>query len=360
MKIAPLYHALSATTWCNPRIVHTGQHYDFNMSDAFFRDLGLPDSHYNLGIGSGSHAEQTGNVMIAYEKVCLENPPDGIVVVGDVNSTAACAMVGTKLWIPVMHLEAGLRSGDRRMPEEINRLVTDAIADLLWTPSADADANLLREGVDKNKIDLIGNIMIDSFEMLRSKIESSGARKSLGLKSEKYGIVTLHRPSNVDDADTLRSIVDSLEEIAADIRLIFVSHPRTMKNLQRFALRDRLQEIDGIDLLDPIPYIDFMNIVTGAALTITDSGGLQEETTYLGIPCLTMRENTERPITVTQGTNKLVSHHELLPCVRKILAGEWSKGSCPPLWDGQAAGRAVLSLEKRLSRPGAFSRAPAG
>jgi UDP-N-acetylglucosamine 2-epimerase (non-hydrolysing) len=359
MKIAPLFHALSATDWCEPRIVHTGQHYDFNMSDAFFRDLELPDSHYNLGIGSGSHAEQTGNVMIAYEKVCLDNAPDGIVVVGDVNPTAACAMVGTKLWIPVVHLEAGLRSGDRRMPEEINRLVTDAIADLLWTPSADADANLLREGVDKNKIDLIGNIMIDSFEMLRSKIESSGARESLGLKSEKYGILTLHRPSNVDDADSLRSIVDSLEEIAADIRLIFVSHPRTMKNLKRFGLLDRLQEINGIDLLDPMPYIDFMNIVTGAALAITDSGGLQEETTYLGIPCLTMRENTERPITVTQGTNKLVSHQELLHCVRKILAGEWSKGSCPPLWDGKAASRAALSLEKRLSHPGAFSRAPA-
>jgi UDP-N-acetylglucosamine 2-epimerase (non-hydrolysing) len=359
MKIAPLYHALSATSWCDPRIVHTGQHYDFNMSDAFFRDLGLPDSHYNLGIGSGSHAEQTGNVMIAYENICLENAPDGIVVVGDVNPTAACAMVGTKLWIPVVHLEAGLRSGDRRMPEEINRLVTDAIADLLWTPSADADANLLREGVDKNKIDLIGNIMIDSFEMLRSKIESSGARESLGLKSAKYGILTLHRPSNVDDADSLRSIVDSLEEIAADIRLIFVSHPRTMKNLQRFGLLDRLQEINGIDLLDPMPYIDFMSIVTGAALAITDSGGLQEETTYLGIPCLTMRENTERPITVTQGTNKLVSHQELLHCVRKILAGEWSKGSCPPLWDGKAASRAALSLEKCLSHPGAFSRAPA-
>ncbi len=360
MKIAPLYHALSATDWCDPRIVHTGQHYDFNMSDAFFRDLELPNSHYNLGIGSGSHAEQTGNVMIAYEKVCLDNAPDGIVVVGDVNPTAACAMVGTKLWIPVVHLEAGLRSGDRRMPEEINRLVTDAIADLLWTPSADADANLLREGVDKNKIVLIGNIMIDSFEMLRSKIESSGARESLGLKSGKYGVLTLHRPSNVDDADSLRSIVDSLEEIATDIRLIFVSHPRTMKNLQRFGLLDRLQEIDGIDLLDPMPYIDFMNIVTGAALTITDSGGLQEETTYLGIPCLTMRENTERPITVTQGTNKLVGHQELLHCVRKILAGEWSKGSCPPLWDGQAASRAVSSLEKHLSHPDAFSRAPAG
>jgi UDP-N-acetylglucosamine 2-epimerase (non-hydrolysing) len=359
MKIAPLYHALTATSWCDPQIVHTGQHYDFNMSDAFFRDLGLPDSHYYLGVGSGSHAEQTGNVMVAYEKVCIEDPPDGIVVVGDVNSTAACAMVGTKLWIPVVHLEAGLRSGDRRMPEEINRLVTDAIADLLWTPSADADANLLREGVDKDKIDLIGNIMIDSFEMLRSKIESSGARESLGLKSGKYGILTLHRPSNVDDSDILRSIVESLQEIAADIHLIFVSHPRTMKNLQRFGLLDRVRETEGIDLLEPIPYIDFMNIVTGAALTITDSGGLQEETTYLGIPCLTMRENTERPITVTQGTNELVSHQELLPCVRRILAGEWAKGSCPPLWDGHTAGRAVSSLERRLSRPGAFSRGPA-
>jgi UDP-N-acetylglucosamine 2-epimerase (non-hydrolysing) len=345
---APLHHALAETDWCAPKIVHTGQHYDFNMSDAFFRDLGLPDPHYHLGIGSGSHAEQTGNVMIAYEKVCVDAPPDGIVVVGDVNSTAACAIVGTKLWIPVVHLEAGLRSGDRRMPEEINRLVTDAIANLLWTPSADADENLVREGVNKKNIDLIGNIMIDSFEMLRSKIESSSARESLGLKPEKYGILTLHRPSNVDNADTLRSIVDALEEISTDIRLIFVSHPRTMKNLQRFGLLERFQNIDGIDLLAPIPYIDFMNIVTGAALAITDSGGLQEETTYLGIPCLTMRENTERPITVTLGTNKLVSHQELLPCVRKILEGDWPKGSCPPLWDGKAAHRATLSLQKRL------------
>lgn len=349
MKIAPLYHALSATDWCDPRIVHTGQHYDFNMSDAFFRDLGLPDSHYHLGIGSGSHAEQTGNVMIAYEKVCIDAPPDGIVVVGDVNSTAACAMVGTKLWIPVIHLEAGLRSGDRRMPEEINRLVTDAIADLLWTPSADADENLEREGVHKDKIELIGNIMIDSFELLRSKIEASAARETLGLKTEEYGILTLHRPSNVDDADKLSSIVNALEEIAADIRLVFVSHPRTMKNLQAFGLLDQLEGIDGIDLLEPIPYIDFMNIVTGARLTITDSGGLQEETTYLRIPCLTMRENTERPITVTQGTNKLVDHGELLPCVRKILDGNWPKGSCPPLWDGKAAQRAARSLEKHLT-----------
>lgn len=348
MKIAPLYHALSATDWCDPRIVHTGQHYDFNMSDAFFRDLGLPDSHYNLGIGSGSHAEQTGNVMIAYEKVCIDAPPDGIVVVGDVNSTAACAMVGAKLWIPVVHLEAGLRSGDRRMPEEINRLVTDAIADVLWTPSADADANLLHEGVDEKKIELIGNIMIDSFELLRDKIESSSARQSLGLEPERYGILTLHRPSNVDDADKLRGIIDALEKIAANIDLVFVSHPRTMKNLKKFNLLDRLNAITGVELLDPLPYIDFMNIVTGAGLAITDSGGLQEETTYLGIPCLTLRENTERPITVTLGTNRLVDHKQLLPYVTKLLEGDWPQGSCPPLWDGKAAQRAARSLENHL------------
>jgi UDP-N-acetylglucosamine 2-epimerase (non-hydrolysing) len=348
MKIAPLYHALAATDWCDPKIVHTGQHYDFNMSDAFFRDLGLPDADYHLGVGSGSHAEQTGNVMIAYEKVCIDTEPDGIVVVGDVNSTAACAMVGTKLWIPVIHLEAGLRSGDRRMPEEINRLVTDAIADLLWTPSADADANLVREGVDKDKIDLIGNIMIDSFELLRSRIESSDARRSLGLKLKQYGVLTLHRPSNVDAANKLSSIVDALEKIAVEVHLVFVSHPRTMKNLQRFDLLDRLSAIDRIDLLEPISYIDFMNIVTGATLAITDSGGLQEETTYLGIPCLTLRENTERPITVSQGTNKLVNHKELLPCVRRILAADWPKGSCPPLWDGKTADRAAQSLRRLL------------
>ncbi len=228
MKIAPLYHALAATDWGDPQIVHTGQHYDFNMSDAFFRDLGLPAPAFNLGVGSGSHAEQTGGVMIAYEKVCTDNQPDWIVVVGDVNSTAACAMVGTKLWIPVVHLEAGLRSGDRRMPEEINRLVTDAIADVLWTPSADADENLLREGVSKDKIDLIGNIMIDSFEMLREKIENSKSRETYGLGNDQYAVLTLHRPSNVDDPDKLLSFVDTLEKIATDIRLVFVAHPRTI------------------------------------------------------------------------------------------------------------------------------------
>jgi UDP-N-acetylglucosamine 2-epimerase (non-hydrolysing) len=348
MKIAPLYHALAATDWCEPQIVHTGQHYDYNMSDAFFRDLGLPDPAFHLGVGSGTHAEQTGGVMIAYERVCLEEHPDWIVVVGDVNSTAACAMVGTKLWIPVVHLEAGLRSGDRRMPEEINRLVTDSIADLLWTPSPDADENLLREGVAPEKIDLIGNIMIDSFELLRDRIESSRAKQELRLSDEAYGLLTLHRPSNVDRPEALLAIVEALEAIAADLRLVFVSHPRTMKNLERFNLLERLKSIANIDLLGPMPYIDFMNVATGARLIITDSGGLQEETTYLGIPCLTMRENTERPITVAQGTNMLVGAADLPAQVRVVLSGKWKKGSRPLFWDGQTAARAVRSLEKRI------------
>lgn len=347
MKVAPLYHALKATDWCEPRIVHTGQHYDANMSDAFFRDLGLPAPAFHLGVGSGSHAEQTGGVMIAYEKVCTQARPDWIVVVGDVNSTAACAMVGTKLWIPVVHLEAGLRSRDRRMPEEINRLVTDAIADVLWTPSADANENLLAEGIPEAKIDLIGNIMIDSFELLRDSIERSDSRDRLGLDGADYALLTLHRPSNVDRADTLTAIVDALEAIAADLRLVLVAHPRTMKNLKKFDLDRRLKGIANVDLLEPLPYIDFMKIVTGARLVITDSGGLQEETTYLGIPCLTMRENTERPITVTQGTNRLVTARDLPEQVSRILRGDWREGKVPPLWDGHAAERAVQCLKKR-------------
>ena len=348
MKIAPLYHALKATQWCEPKIVHTGQHYDFNMSDAFFRDLGLPEADFHLGVGSGSHAEQTGGVMIAYEKVCVENRPDWIGVAGDVNSTVACAIVGAKLWIPVAHLEAGLRSGDRRMPEEINRLLTDSIADLLWTPSVDGDDNLLREGIAREKIDRIGNIMIDSFEMLRDRIEASSAREDLNISATDYGVLTLHRPSNVDTPEALTKIVDALETISKDVRLIFSSHPRTQKNLKKFGLLSRLQKADGIQIIDPVPYIDFMNLVTGARFVVTDSGGLQEETTYLGIPCVTLRENTERPITVEQGTNRLIDASGLLPSVGAILGGKWTRGTCPPLWDGHAAERAVQSLRKRL------------
>lgn len=348
MKVAPLYHALQSTDWCDVHIIHTGQHYDVNMSDVFFRDLGLPKPAYHLGVGSGSHAEQTGGVMIAYEKVCLADRPDWIVVVGDVNSTVACSLVGTKLWIPVAHLEAGLRSRDRQMPEEINRLVTDAIADLLWTPSADANANLQSEGVSSDKIDLIGNIMIDSFEMLRERIEASTAQETLGLDTENYALVTLHRPSNVDQPETLRPISEQLMSAAGQLRVVFVAHPRTIKNLKQFGLFEQIAATPNFRLLEPLPYIDFMNVVTGAKAVITDSGGLQEETTYLDIPCLTLRENTERPVTVTQGTNRLVNAASLAKHLAKALAGDWHRGTCPPLWDGQAALRAVTSLKARL------------
>ena len=349
MKVAPLYHALKAASWAEPLLVHTGQHYDHNMSDAILQDLGIPNPDFHLGVGSGSHAEQTGGVMIAYEKLCMEHRPDWIVVVGDVNSTAACTQVGTKLWIPVVHLEAGLRSGDRTMPEEINRLITDAIADVLWTPSADADENLLGEGVSADKIDLIGNIMIDSFEMLRDKIEASTARDELGLTSGQYALVTLHRPSNVDSMESLDPLVNALVDASKSLPVIFVAHPRTIAGLEKFDLKEKLEAADNVTLLEPLPYIRFMNVVTGARLVITDSGGLQEETTYLDIPCLTLRENTERPITVTQGTNKLVSAGNLAEHLSQVLAGNWPNGVCPPLWDGQTATRAVESLRRRNS-----------
>ena len=348
MKVGPLFHALKDTDWADPILVHTGQHYDFNMSDAFFQDLRLPTPGHHLGIGSGTHAEQTGNVMIAYEKVCEKDRPDWIIVVGDVNPTAACAMVGTKLWIPVVHLEAGLRSGDRRMPEEINRLVTDAIADVLWTPSPDADENLTNEGVDKNRIDLIGNIMIDSFEMLRDKINASSTRQDLGLTAKEYGLVTLHRPSNVDQIDTLAPIVDVLATASKRLPLVFVAHPRTIASLDKLGLKDKLTNEGNIQLLEPLSYINFMNVVTGAKVVITDSGGLQEETTYLDIPCLTMRDNTERPITISQGTNRLVKADNLIANLDKVLAGDWPHGVCPPLWDGKAATRAVESLKRKI------------
>ena len=348
MKVAPLYHALKATDWADPKIIHTGQHYDVNMSDVFFQNLNLPEPAHHLEVGSGTHAQQTGGVMIAYEKVCQEDRPDWIIVVGDVNSTAACAQVGAKLWIPVVHLEAGLRSGDRQMPEEINRLITDAIADVLWTPSADADENLLSEGVSKDKIDLIGNIMIDSFEMMRDQIASANTRAELGLEKDSYALVTLHRPSNVDELSDLQPIVDKLVQISKKIPIVFVAHPRTIKSLEKFGIKKQLESSDQIKLLDPLPYVQFMNVVTGSKLIITDSGGLQEETTYLGIPCLTMRENTERPITISQGTSRLVRADNLADNVDEILAGHWPSGICPPLWDGKTAGRAVECLRRRI------------
>lgn len=364
VKIAPLYHALRQAPWCRPIIVHTGQHYDNNMSDAFFRDLRLPPPDVHLGVGSGSHAEQTGGVMVAYENVASRERPDWIIVVGDVNSTVACAMVGTKLWIPVVHLEAGLRSGDRRMPEEINRLVTDAICDVLWTPSPDADENLLREGVPSSRIDRVGNIMIDSFEMKRTAIEADGTREAMGLRAGRYAVVTLHRPSNVDQRGTLEPLVDQLIDVSRDLPVVFSVHPRTRRKLEEFGLIARLARHaaqrspgvgvgQGILLSNPLGYIEFMNLVLAARAVITDSGGVQEETTYLGIPCLTLRENTERPITLIEGSNRLVQPLQLRAQVSEVLEGRWATGRRPALWDGHTAARCVAALERRTGRSSA-------
>jgi UDP-N-acetylglucosamine 2-epimerase (non-hydrolysing) len=347
MKVAPLYHVLSHQGWCTARVVHTGQHYDANMSDAFFGDLRLPEPAYHLEIGSGSHAEQTGRTMIAYEAVCERERPDAIVVVGDVNATAACAMVGAKLWIPVVHLEAGLRSRDRHMPEEINRLVTDAISDLLWTPSRDADANLLAEGVPAEKIDCIGNIMIDSFEMLRDKIEAAEACRRLQLPPP-FALVTLHRPSNVDQREKLGELVRSLVELSRELTVLFALHPRTRRRLEEFGLLEAITEAPAVRLTEPLRYIEFMSLLMSCAIAITDSGGVQEESTYLGIPCVTLRENTERPITIAEGTNRLLKPGDLVEAAREALAGRWPSGRRPALWDGHAAERAALSLRTRL------------
>jgi len=348
MKVAPLYHALVAAPDFDVKLVHTGQHYDANMSDAFFADLGLPEPDYHLGVGSGSHAEQTGGTMIAYERICLEAKPDCVIVVGDVNATAAVAFVCTKLHVPVVHLEAGLRSRDRSMPEEINRLVTDAIADLLWTPSPDGDVNLQAEGVAAEKVDRVGNIMIDSFCMMRSRIDADTTRADMGLESGAYGVVTLHRPANVDDPAILELLVQQLIDAAGSLSLVFPVHPRTRARLVDTGLQERLEATAGIRLIEPLGYIQFMNLVTGAKLAITDSGGLQEETTYLGIPCITLRPNTERPITVSEGSNRLAQPEELAGLLSDISAGNWQTGQRPALWDGQTAARCVDSLRRFL------------
>lgn len=350
MKIAPLYHALKADDGYEPKIIHTGQHYDANMSDDFFTDLMLPKPDYHLGVGSGTHAQQTGGVMIGYEKIVLEDErPDLLVVVGDVNPTVACAMVGTKLHIPVAHLEAGLRSGDRTMPEEINRLATDAICDVLWTPSPDADEHLRHEGHPPERIVRVGNIMMDSFELMRSKIDAAASPEKYGVKEGEYGVVTLHRPSNVDDEATLRLLVDQLKQAAQKLPLVFLVHPRTKGRLEAFGMYDELNGAEGITLGEPVSYVPFMSLVKSAKMAITDSGGLQEETTYLGLPCLTLRPNTERPITITEGTNRLVTPESLMVEIDDVLAGNWSKGEKPAMWDGKTASRVLADIKRLIA-----------
>ena len=345
MKVAPLYHALKKEHWAKPVIIHTGQHYDLNMSDAFFEDLGLPKPDIYLGVKNGTHAEQTGRVMMAYEKVLSEKNPGLVVVVGDVNSTMAATIAAVKLGIKVAHLEAGLRSFDRSMPEEINRLVTDVLADILWTPSRDGSENLIREGISPGKIQFVGNIMIDSLEMLREKIEGQDAYRTFGLEAGGYGIVTLHRPSNVDDPVVLKKICDIIVEIAEKTSLIFPIHPRTRKNMEENHLLPELGSSKKLFLPDPLNYVRFMNLVFNSRFVITDSGGIQEETSYLGIPCLTLRKNTERPITITHGTNQLCELSDLKQKTHEINQAPVQKKNSIELWDGKTAERIVEILK---------------
>jgi len=350
MKIAPLHRALSAEKWVKPLIIHTGQHYDHNMSEEFFMDLDLPKPDVHLGVGSATHAVQTGMVMIEYERLLMKDSPDLVIVVGDVNSTMACTLAAVKLGIRVAHLEAGLRSFDRSMPEEINRIVTDSLADVLWTPSPDANRNLKNEGIASEKVHLVGNIMIDSLVMMKEKIERDETYAGLKWSSGEYGVVTLHRPSTVDDPARLRTVCETLCRLSQGLPIVFPVHPRTRKRLWEYGLASLLEGAPSIELLDPLGYISFMSLVHRCRMVITDSGGLQEETTYLGIPCLTLRPNTERPVTITQGTNRLCDLGTLEDEVRTSLNANRMKRSPPEGWDGHTAERITTFLRSYLNR----------
>ncbi|HEU4400677.1 MAG TPA: UDP-N-acetylglucosamine 2-epimerase (non-hydrolyzing) [Candidatus Polarisedimenticolia bacterium] len=379
MKVAPLMREFrSRPDLYDARLVHTGQHYDELMSDVFFDELEIPRPDIHLGVGSASHAVQTARIMEAFEKVMLEQRPDWVVVVGDVNSTLACSVVATKMSPPVRvaHVEAGLRSRDRTMPEEINRIVTDALSDLLFTTSPDADANLRAEGVDRRKIHRVGNVMIDTLRRFVERSDGSDVMRRLGIEPP-FALLTLHRPSNVDDPASLRRIFAALERIGRDVPIIFPVHPRTVKMMDRFGLRPAAtvpptRAMIGLRLVEPLGYLDFLHLQKRAALVLTDSGGIQEETTILGVPCLTLRENTERPVTLTHGTNRLVGSatEKIVREARRILksppgrpaARAASRGASHsaaraarkprvPLWDGRAAARIAAVFASLALRP---------
>lgn len=357
MKIAPLMHALKNHPAIQPILVHTGQHYDVKMSGRFFEELNIPQPDINLEVGSGSHAVQTARIMEGFEKVCLDEKPDFVLVVGDVNSTAACTMVAAKLGIKTIHYEAGLRSNDRTMPEEINRLVTDAISDVFLTTSKDADVNLIKENIPVGKIHMVGNLMIDSLVANKEKALQTTLEFSLLNRSQKislgvdfldksYGVMTFHRPSNVDFPEMLKQLVEIWGEVSNQIPLIFPVHPRTYKNIQTFGLEKLINNYPQLYFIEPLGYLQFIHLVSKAKFALTDSGGIQEETTYMNIPCLTVRPNTERPVTVWEGSNKLIKVEDILPEVQMIIEGKGKVGKCPEFWDGETAQRIVELLEK--------------
>lgn len=347
MKIAPIVREMKRRSdEFLPLIVHTGQHYDAAMSDSFFTDLGIPAPDYHLEVGSHSHTVQTAKIMMAFEPIVVAEKPDWVLVVGDVNSTIACALVCSKLGVKVAHVEAGLRSRDRTMPEEINRLLTDQISDLLLTPSQDGDENLLKENIDAEKIKFVGNVMIDSLFYNLEKAKQLKVRENLGLNDTEYAVLTLHRPSNVDDEKTFSGLLEALISISEKIPIIFPAHPRTKGNIEKFGFTQKFEK-SKIRLIEPLGYLDFMNLYSGAKLVLTDSGGLQEETTALGIPCLTLRENTERPITITHGSNILVGTNpeKIKQAAFEVLENNSkTDAKIPPLWDGKTAERICDAL----------------
>jgi UDP-N-acetylglucosamine 2-epimerase (non-hydrolysing) len=350
MKIAPVVAAFRRRPAVfESLLVHTGQHYDERMSQVFFDELGIPRPDINLNVGSGSHAQQTAAVMAAFEPVLLERQIDLVLVVGDVNSTIACALVAAKLGVPIAHVEAGLRSYDRQMPEEINRVLTDQISDLLFTTEAGAEDNLRREGIDASKVHFVGNVMIDTLLAHRDRARATGVHVSLGLDASAYGLLTLHRPSNVDDPAAFDELMGGIDAIASDIPIVFPVHPRTRPVVTRSATATQMVSSGRLRLIDPLGYLDFIGLMERARVVLTDSGGVQEETTILGVPCITLRENTERPVTISHGTNQLVGTD-----AAKIREA-WARAKqgaaappAPPLWDGQAAERIAEVLERYL------------
>jgi len=353
MKVAPLLRELRARPGLfEARLVHTGQHYDEAMSDIFFEELEIPKPDIHLGVGSGSHAVQTARIMEAFEKVLVADRPDWVVVVGDVNSTLACSVVAAKMSPPVRvaHVEAGLRSRDRSMPEEVNRVVTDALSDLLFTTSADADVNLRHEGIERRRIHRVGNVMIDTLRRFLARADSSDVMRRLGIAAP-FALLTLHRPSNVDDEAALRRIFTALETVAQEIPIVFPVHPRTVKMMRELGVGADAGGSGGLRLIEPLGYPDFLHLQKRARLVLTDSGGIQEEASILGVPCLTLRENTERPITTTRGTNVLVGSDtkKILGAARRILRAPVPRPRPIPLWDGRAAGR-IAAVFARIAR----------
>ena len=343
MKIAPLVDAMAAASGFESVLVHTGQHYDERMSRLFFEELGIPRPDVNLDVGSASHARQTAEIMSRFEPVLLEHRPDAVLVVGDVNSTIACALVSVKLGVPVVHVEAGLRSFDRSMPEEINRVLTDQISEWLFVSEPAGVENLAREGVAAERVHLVGNVMIDTLMKHRARADASDVLERVGATPGEYAVLTLHRPANVDRKDDLARVLEGIERVQRRLPIVFPVHPRTTRRLDELGFGDRIAAMSGLRCVDPLGYLDFLKLMGDARLILTDSGGIQEEATILGVPCLTLRENTERPITITDGTNELVGGDpdRIESAAERVLAGDWKTARPHPLWDGRAAERIV-------------------